>query len=164
MPPRLNFSTARNAVSILRQPPSSPLPVCGHNGASSSRRGVSSCLAGRQNASSFGFGVTARLPSSARVERRMNSSTSGAKDGERQSKDQLPHVSEEAAAIGKIMGEKRCDGTPATPELEQGTPVSEVSFLSFILQDNHEVADMIFLSSTRFSRATKKPKSTFPRS
>lgn len=56
----------------------------------------------------------------------MNSSTSGAKDGERQSKDQLPHVSEEAAAIGKIMGEKRCDGTPATPELEQGTPVSEI--------------------------------------
>jgi hypothetical protein len=33
--------------------------------------------------------------------------------------NQLPHVSEEAAAIGKITGE-------GGPELEQGTPVQEV--------------------------------------
>ena len=33
--------------------------------------------------------------------------------------DQLPHVSEEAAATGKITGE-------GGPEIEQGTPVQEV--------------------------------------
>ena len=36
--------------------------------------------------------------------------------------EQLPHVSEEAAATGKITG----DGGP---EIEQGTPVQEVCFL-----------------------------------
>lgn len=68
----------------------------------------------------------------------MNSSTSsGAKNdgnnGEQPkgpNQDQLPHVSEEAAAIDRIMAEKRCDGTPATPELEQGSPIDEVGFLS----------------------------------
>jgi small subunit ribosomal protein S7 len=40
----------------------------------------------------------------------------------------LPPVSEEAAEIDRIMNkEKKCDGQPASPELEQGTPVSEVS-------------------------------------
>lgn len=34
--------------------------------------------------------------------------------------DQLPHVSEEAAAMGEILG-------GGQPDLEQGTPVSEVS-------------------------------------
>ena len=34
--------------------------------------------------------------------------------------EQLPHVSEEAAELGKVMGE-------GGPELEQGTPVEEVS-------------------------------------
>lgn len=34
--------------------------------------------------------------------------------------EQLPHVSEEAAALGKITGE-------GGPEIEQGTPVQEVS-------------------------------------
>ena len=33
--------------------------------------------------------------------------------------DQLPHVSEEAAAMGEVTGE-------GGPELEQGTPVQEV--------------------------------------
>lgn len=36
--------------------------------------------------------------------------------------DQLPHVSEEAAATGKITGE-------GGPEVEQGTPVQEVRWL-----------------------------------
>ena len=35
------------------------------------------------------------------------------------SQEQLPHVSEEAAATGKIMGDEG-------PDLEQGTPVQEV--------------------------------------
>lgn len=44
--------------------------------------------------------------------------------------DALPHVSEEAAATDRIMSkEKSCDGVPSTPELEQGTPISEVFLL-----------------------------------
>lgn len=44
--------------------------------------------------------------------------------------DALPHVSEEAAATDRIMSkEKSCDGVPSTPELEQGTPISEVGIL-----------------------------------
>ena len=39
---------------------------------------------------------------------------------------QQPHVSEEAAATSKILGEKG-------PELEQGTPIQEVSILVLIL-------------------------------
>ena len=38
--------------------------------------------------------------------------------------EQLPHVSEEAAAIGKITGQ-------GGPEVEQGTPVEEVSPTDF---------------------------------
>lgn len=42
--------------------------------------------------------------------------------------DALPHVSQEAAAIDKIMHGKKCDGSaPGSPELEQGTPIEEVS-------------------------------------
>lgn len=56
--------------------------------------------------------------------------------------DQLPHVSEEAAEIDRIMNkEKSCDGQPSSPELEQGTPVEEVSsataFLAVIVSDGH---------------------------
>lgn len=36
--------------------------------------------------------------------------------------DQLPHVSEEAAAVGGVTGE-------GGPDLDQSTPVSEVGFL-----------------------------------
>jgi hypothetical protein len=42
--------------------------------------------------------------------------------------DQLPHVSEEAAEMDRIMNkEKSCDGQLSQPELDQGTPVEEVS-------------------------------------
>lgn len=45
--------------------------------------------------------------------------------------DALPHVSEEAVAIDKIMHGKKCDGSaPGSPELEQGTPIEEVSLIS----------------------------------
>ncbi|EED16754.1 plasma membrane phosphate transporter Pho87, putative [Talaromyces stipitatus ATCC 10500] len=41
--------------------------------------------------------------------------------------DQLPHVSQEAAAIDKILSGKKCDGNaPGSPELEQGTPIEEM--------------------------------------
>lgn len=44
--------------------------------------------------------------------------------------DALPDVSQEAAAIDKIMHGKKCDGSaPGSPELEQGTPIEEVSLL-----------------------------------
>lgn len=44
--------------------------------------------------------------------------------------DQLPHVSQEAAAIDKIMHGKKCDGNaPGSPEIEQGTPVEEVGYI-----------------------------------
>ncbi len=43
--------------------------------------------------------------------------------GKGPNQEQLPHVSEEAAATGKITGE-------GGPDLEQGTPVQEVSIWS----------------------------------
>ena len=42
------------------------------------------------------------------------------KQGPGPNQDQLPHVSEEAAATGKITGE-------GGPDLEQGTPIKEAS-------------------------------------
>lgn len=44
--------------------------------------------------------------------------------------DALPHASEEAAEIAKIMEKKSCGvgGDVGGPELEQGTPVMDVSF------------------------------------
>ena len=46
------------------------------------------------------------------------------KPGPGPNQDQLPHVSEEAAAIGKITGE-------GGPDLDQGTPVEEVRPFDF---------------------------------
>jgi hypothetical protein len=70
------------------------------------------------------------------TQQRANSSTSDGKPKELPeepeqpkgpTQDQLPHVSEEAAAIDKILSGKKCDGNvPGSPELEQGTPVDEV--------------------------------------
>lgn len=45
--------------------------------------------------------------------------------------DQLPSASEEAAAIGRIIGGDQKFVKAQVPELEQGTPVEEVSFLPF---------------------------------
>jgi small subunit ribosomal protein S7 len=60
----------------------------------------------------------------------MNSSSSPRPEEEQPkgpNEDHLPHVSKEAAQTDRIVGEK-CDGnTPGSPELEQGTPVDEVS-------------------------------------
>lgn len=46
------------------------------------------------------------------------------KPGPGPNQDQLPHVSEEAVATGKIIGE-------GGPEIEQGTPVQEVEYQPF---------------------------------
>ncbi|KAJ6044977.1 hypothetical protein N7460_006332 [Penicillium canescens] len=112
MPPRLNLFTANKAVSALRQ---STTPAL------SSPRSI---------ASPARFRAVQSVP----LQKRWNSSRDGSKKVEPQpdeqtfpTSDQLPHVSEEAAEISRIMDkEKRCDGVPSTPELDQGTPVEEI--------------------------------------
>jgi hypothetical protein len=112
MPPRLNLFTANKTVSALRQ---STTPAL------SSPRSI---------ASPARFRAVQSVP----LQKRWNSSRDGSKKVEPQpdeqtfpTSDQLPHVSEEAAEISRIMDkEKRCDGVPSTPELDQGTPVEEV--------------------------------------
>lgn len=43
--------------------------------------------------------------------------------------DTLPDVSNEAAAMDRILSGKKCDGNAAgSPELEQGTPIDEVGY------------------------------------
>ncbi|KAJ5374108.1 Sodium/sulfate symporter [Penicillium concentricum] len=111
MAPRLNLFTANKAVSALRQ---STTPAL------SSPRSI---------ASPVRFRAVQSLP----IQRRWNSSD-GPKKVEPQpdeqtfpTVDQLPDVTEEANEISRIMDkEKRCDGIPSTPELDQGTPVEEI--------------------------------------
>lgn len=98
MPPRLNLFTARKVIPIFRQP-------------------------SLHNAS---LNVTARVGGLNRRYSSNDPKTPKTATPKGPTEDQLPHVSEEAAAMEKIMGEKKCDGTPASPELEQGTPISEV--------------------------------------
>jgi hypothetical protein len=108
MPPRLNLFTAHKAAAALRQPAS---------------------FAPRNGASPLRF----RTEQSASIQTRWNSSKGGKKvippeEQKFPTQDPLPHVSEEAAEVDRIMSkEKSCDGQPTAPELEQGTPVSEVS-------------------------------------
>ncbi|KAJ5617911.1 hypothetical protein N7537_003025 [Penicillium hordei] len=112
MAPRLNLFTANKAVSALRQ---STTPAL------SSPRSVAIPLR---------FRAVQSLP----IQRRWNSSRDGSKKVEPQpdqqtfpTADQLPDVSEEANEISRIMDkEKRCDGIPSTPELDQGSPVEEI--------------------------------------
>ncbi|KAJ5824040.1 Sodium/sulfate symporter [Penicillium robsamsonii] len=111
MAPRLNLFTANKAVSALRQ---STTPAL------SSPRSI---------ASPVRFRAVQSLP----IQRRWNSSD-GPKKVEPQpdeqtfpTVDQLPDVTEEANEISRIMDkEKRCDGIPSTPELDQGSPVEEI--------------------------------------
>lgn len=108
MSPRLNLFTAR-AGSVLRQ-------------------STASATVPRSIVSPVRF--RAIQP----IQCRWNSSRDGSKKVEPQpdeqtfpTADQLPDVSEEAHEISRIMDkEKRCDGVPSTPELDQGTPVEEV--------------------------------------
>ncbi|KGO54697.1 Sodium/sulfate symporter [Penicillium expansum] len=112
MAPRLNLFTANKAVSALRQ---STTPAL------SSPRSI---------ASPVRFRAVQSLP----IQRRWNSSRDASKKVEPQpdqqtypTVDQLPDVTEEANEISRIMDkEKRCDGIPSTPELDQGTPVEEI--------------------------------------
>ncbi|KAJ5446503.1 hypothetical protein N7491_002585 [Penicillium cf. griseofulvum] len=111
MAPRLNLFTANKAVSALRQ---STTPAL------SSPRSI---------ASPVRFRAVQSLP----IQRRWNSSD-GSKKVESPldektfpTSDQLPDVTEEANEISRIMEkEKRCDGIPSSPELDQGSPVEEI--------------------------------------
>ncbi|PYH41423.1 putative plasma membrane phosphate transporter Pho87 [Aspergillus saccharolyticus JOP 1030-1] len=115
MPPRLNLFTAK-AVPALCQ----PATVAG-------RRSIATIL--NANRPSTSNGVNSGLFTSVHMSKRWNSSGSDGKDRPEGFKgpteDPLPHVSEEAAEVSKIM-DKRCDGVAASPELEQGTPISEI--------------------------------------
>ncbi|PWY85382.1 plasma membrane phosphate transporter Pho87 [Aspergillus eucalypticola CBS 122712] len=117
MPPRLNLFTAR-AVPVLRQ---------SANSSAASRRSFATILnTNRPCAASIGHGLKSGLSASVRTQRRCSSSGSDGQDRPKgPTEDPLPHVSEEAAEVSKIM-DKKCDGTPASPELEQGTPISEI--------------------------------------
>lgn len=103
MPPRLNLFTARNVAPILHQRP----------------------------AQSGSLNLVLRPNPRVGLGARHNSNSSRAPEDEENApkgptQDPLPHVSEEAAQMEKIMSGKKCDGAPASPELEQGTPISEV--------------------------------------
>ncbi|GLA24083.1 low-affinity phosphate transporter [Aspergillus niger] len=117
MPPRLNLFTGR-AVPVLRQ---------SANSSAASRRSFATILnTNRPCAASTGHGLKSGLSASVRGQRRCNSSGSDGQDRPKgPTEDPLPHVSEEAAEVSKIM-DKKCDGTPASPELEQGSPISEI--------------------------------------
>ncbi|KAJ5085947.1 hypothetical protein N7532_010718 [Penicillium argentinense] len=109
MPPRLNLFTARKAAAALRQP-------------------TVSSITARNVAGPLRF----RAEQSAPVQKRWSSSKDDKKvnpidEQKFPTQDPLPHVSQEAAEVDRIMSkEKSCDGQPTAPELEQGSPVSEI--------------------------------------
>ncbi|KAF7597072.1 hypothetical protein BBP40_010546 [Aspergillus hancockii] len=114
MPPRLNLFNARTAVPVLR-----------HTSVSTPRRSIATTI---NIDRPTGHGLKTGISSSTRMHQRWKSSVSGGDHPEKPknpTEDPLPHVSEEAAEITKII-DKKCDGTPASPELEQGTPISEI--------------------------------------
>lgn len=157
MPPRLNLFNARTAVPVFRQ-----------TSINVSRPSIATTINSNR---STRHGLKTGLSSSTSMQKRYNSSASGGDNSERPkapTEDPLPHVSEEAAEISKIM-DKKCDGTPASPELEQGTPISEVSAwcdfsmpLLFRLTGNWTILLTFF--PCRSSNGTKKPRNICPRS
>lgn len=155
MPPRINLFTARKAVPVVR---SSSTP--------SARPSILDLQHRSSNATYVG------------LQKRWNSSSgSDASAGDNNNEnpdrlkgpteDALPHVSEEAAAMDDIMSkEKRCDGIPSSPELEQGTPISEVTLIFYSIlfsEEEKQSIDIIFFYYDRSSNATRKPKNTPPR-
>ncbi|CAG8925640.1 unnamed protein product [Penicillium salamii] len=141
MTPRLNLFTAR-AASALRQ---STTPA----------------LASRSIAS------PARFRAIQPIQCRWNSSRDGSKKVEPQpdeqnfpTSDQLPDVSEEANEISRIMDkEKRCDGVPSTPELDQGSPVEEI-----LSRDKQAMKHMPKVMQDELKKSGKRSFSTSARS
>ncbi len=111
MAPKLNLFTAKKAASALRQP---------------------SAVAHAQRCIALPLRLHAQ---SALVQKRWNSSQNDKKglspdEPTYPTQDPMPHVNEEATAMDRIMHkEKWCDGQASSPELEQGSPVAEVSGL-----------------------------------
>lgn len=119
MPARLNLFTARRAASILRQPYHSS-----HARAAVERTAPSLCIRSRP----IGPAATQqrRLQSNGALKRDIPED-SIAERPKGPTEDPLPSAPEEAAAVGKVLSGKKCDGTLAgTPEEEQGTPVDEI--------------------------------------
>lgn len=136
MPLRVNLFTAHKAATALRQPVGSFAP--------------------RNIASPLRF----RAEQSAPIQKRWNSSKDDKKvippdEQKFPTQDPLPHVSEEAAEVDRIMSkEKSCDGQPTAPELEQGSPVEEVSNIGVSLLKMKLLIGFIFY---RFFPVTRKP-------
>lgn len=102
MPPRLPHLRAAGRALTLRTRPSVAIPVP----------------------------VRIALPAQSRrgyAEKKNSDSGSGAEPATGPNQDVLGHVSEEAAAVGKVLGETQ-------PDISQGTPVQEVSSFGFSLR------------------------------
>ncbi|KAJ5586869.1 uncharacterized protein N7459_002634 [Penicillium hispanicum] len=133
MPPRLSLFTANKAASALRRSAISPSP-----------RSITLPL---------------RIPSTP-IQKRWNSSRDDSKNvlPEEQkfpTQDPLPSVSEEAAEISSIMEkEKSCDGQPSAPELEQGSPVSEI-----LQRDKEAMKHMPKVMQDQIKKASKGSRS-----
>lgn len=125
MPPRLNlFAAIRHAHSSSASA----------SGVSRARDGILHACKRSSGYTPTPFSLVAPVES---YQKRMSSTNGGHSKGrgaEAQdagdvplgpNQDQLPHVSEEAAQTARIL-EKRC-GEVSGPELEQGTPIEEVS-------------------------------------
>lgn len=142
MPARLNLFSANKAVSAFRQPPIATFAP---------RTSV--------------LPLRTRVQQSTSVQKRWNSSKDEPKNfpPEEQaypSQDPLPHVSEEAAEIDRIMNnEKSCDGQPSSPELEQGTPVSEI-----LQRDKKGMKHMPKVMQDQFKKGGSRSFSTSVRS
>lgn len=116
MPPRVNLPFARRALTTTQK---TPIPL-------RPRANPLVSLESRRHNSSGSKDPNSKAADS-----------DNASKGLGPTQDPLPHVSEEAAQMEKIMKgggimgkEKRCDGVveAESPELEQGTPVSEVCY------------------------------------
>jgi hypothetical protein len=131
MLPGLAFIPGRNVSSVFHFPSTSFFAVYSNNNANLSPRNINRPVSWRNVKAPLSAISTSS--SSSRIPRRTYSSKSDKPSNENSlngpNQDRLPHVSEEAAAVDKIIG-KTCDGgSPSTPELEQGTPIDEVSTL-----------------------------------
>ncbi|KAF9885780.1 low-affinity phosphate transporter [Aspergillus nanangensis] len=114
MPPRLNLFSVRASVPVFRQPSTPSVNL------------ATALNLNRACTVSTTHGLNASVQTSGRTQRRWNSSGSDGKTKlDSTTADQLPHVSEEAAEMAKIM-DKKSDRPTASPELEQGTPVQEI--------------------------------------
>jgi hypothetical protein len=140
MPPRLNLLSAR---TLLRSPQCTSTSSRFSSGDSviiqQSRRKCTISPSSRPGPIARTRPALAPVRGLSVVQRRSKTSPSKDENGtkaipkeeeERHAQDPLPDVSGEAAEIAKIMGKKAAcsvDGGMGGPELEQGTPVVDVS-------------------------------------